>query len=291
MTAVPDETSARIGSFARDGLVFDVVDSGPLDGPAVVMLHGFPERATHWAGVSARLHRQGLRTLAPDQRGYSPGARPRGRAAYRMTHLVADAVGLVERYGAAVHLVGHDWGAAVAWQLASRRPDLVRTLTTVSVPHPGAFAASLLTSSQALRSWYVLAIQPPGLVELLARTRPGVLRAMLRRAGLRDDEVDRFWAEIVDDGALPGALAWYRALPLSWSRPPGPVRASTTHVWSDGDAALSRRGALATGEFVEAPFELRVLEGVDHWVPTHAPDLLADAIIARIDASDPRATS
>ena len=106
-----------------------------LDGPAVVLLHGFPERASHWDGVTRLLHEQGYRTLAPDQRGYSPGARPRRRSSYRMSKLVGDVVALIEEYGDPVHLVGHDWGAAVAWTLAGSRPDLVLSLTTVSV-HP-----------------------------------------------------------------------------------------------------------------------------------------------------------
>lgn len=275
-------TQRRIHELSHDSLVFDVVDEGPVAGPAVVLLHGFPERAAHWHDVKTVLHAHGCRTLAPDQRGYSPGARPRGRLAYRMSCLVGDTVALIERYGAPVHLVGHDWGAAVAWATAAARPDLVRTLTTVSVPHPGAFARSLLTSSQALRSWYVLAFQPPGLVETLAAVSPATLGAFLRRAGLTGEEVARFRTEIVEYGALPGALGWYRALPFSSGSAPGPVRVPTTHVWSDGDVALSRRGAELTANQVHAPYELRVLHGVSHWVPTHAPDELAGIILDRI---------
>src|SRR4051794_11323653 len=253
----PTGTHRRIHAFRHDSLTFDVLDDGPAEGAAVVLLHGFPERASHWHAVGEVLHAHGLRTLAPDQRGYSPGARPRGRLSYRMPRLVADAVALVERYGAPVHLVGHDWGAAVAWATAAARPELVRTLTTVSVPHPAAFARSLLTSSQALRSWYVLAFQPPGVVEALARL--GAMAPLLRRAGLTEAEVVRFQHEIVDDGALPGALGWYRALPFSATSGPGPVRVPTTHVWSDGDVSLARRGAELTGDQVHAPYELRIL--------------------------------
>ncbi len=269
----------RISTYTRSGLVFDVLDDGPLEGPAVVLLHGFPERASHWDEVARLLHLEGLRTLAPDQRGYSRGARPRGRLAYRLPQLVGDVVALVDRYGGPVHLVGHDWGAVVAWATAAARPDLVRTLTTVSVPHPAAFARSLLTSDQALRSWYVLAFQPPWVVEAAARA--GLLGTFLRRAGLTDPELARFQAEIVDDGALPGALGWYRALPFSTSAT-GPVRVPTTHVWSDGDVALSRRGAELTAAHVHAPYELVVLEGVSHWVPTRAPEALAAAVVARV---------
>jgi pimeloyl-ACP methyl ester carboxylesterase len=277
-------TRKRIRSYVHDALTFDVLDSGPADGSAVVLLHGFPERASHWDDVSSVLHAHGLRTLAPDQRGYSPRARPRGRLAYRTSCLVADTVALIEHYGAPVHLVGHDWGAAVAWATAAARPELVRTLTTVSVPHPAAFARSLLTSDQALRSWYVLAVQPPGVAELLSRTMPGGLSGLLRRTGLSSVEVVRFRREIVDYGALPGALGWYRALPFSIGSAPGPVQVPTTHVWSDGDVALAQRGADLTADQVHAPYELRVLRGVSHWVPTQASDALADAILDRISA-------
>jgi pimeloyl-ACP methyl ester carboxylesterase len=271
-----------ISGYRRGDLEFEVRDTGPLNGPAVVLLHGFPERASHWDGVAERLNAAGLRTLAPDQRGYSPGARPRTRTAYRMKHLVADVVALVQVLGEPVHLVGHDWGAAVAWRLAADHPSLVETLTTVSVPHPAAFARSLVTSSQALRSWYVLAAQPPGFVEAVARWTPGVIEGLLRASGLDDAGVARFHSEMIDDGALSGGLGWYRAAALEPAGGGGPVRVPTTHVWSDGDVALARRGAELTERHVEAPYELRVLTGVTHWVPTQAPEPLADAILQRV---------
>jgi pimeloyl-ACP methyl ester carboxylesterase len=199
-----------------------------------------------------------------------------------MSCLVGDVVALIERYGAPVHLVGHDWGAAVAWATAEARPDLVQTLTTASVPHPVAFTRSLLTSSQALRSWYVLAFQPPALPELLTRSAPALVRGLLRSSGLTQDEVSRVWVEMIDDGALPGALGWYRALPLSVGRKVGPIRVPTTHVWSDGDRALDRSGADATGSYVHAAYQLRVLHGVSHWIPLHAPDAMAEIILHRI---------
>ncbi|MGC4112092.1 MAG: alpha/beta fold hydrolase [Nocardioides sp.] len=273
---------ARIDRYEHDSLTFDVLDDGPLDGDAVVLLHGFPERASHWHDVSARLHADGLRTLAPDQRGYSPGARPRARYAYRMSQLVADVVALIDAHGAPVHLVGHDWGAAVAWATAASRPDLVRTLTTVSVPHPAAFTRSMRSSDQARRSWYMLAFQPPWLPELVVRRSPERVERFLRSGGLSAEEVERFRHEIVEYGALPGALGWYRALPFSARSHVGRVRVPTTHVWSDRDVALARRGAELTADFVRAPYELVVLEGVDHWIPTHAPDVLANAILTRV---------
>jgi pimeloyl-ACP methyl ester carboxylesterase len=280
--------SGRIRTFTNDGLTFDVLDGGPVDGQVGLLLHGFPERASHWAEVSAVLHEHGVRTVAPDQRGYSRRARPRARTAYRLSRLVGDVVALVGVIGAPVHLVGHDWGAAIAWRTAAAHPDLVRTLTTVSVPHPAAFARSLLTSSQALRSWYVLACQPPRLVESLADRAPWVLARLLRASGLHGDEIRRVHAEILESGALPGALGWYRAIPVSVPAAVGPVRVPTTHVWSDGDVSLARRGAELTDRYVDAPYELRILHGVSHWVPTQAPDQLAAAILDRITAEPER---
>lgn len=275
-------TLRRIRSFERAGLVFDVTDSGPLSGTPVLLLHGFPQRASSWASVSRLLVASGLRTLAVDQRGYSPGARPRSRAAYRLDHLVADVRALVDTVGVPVHLVGHDWGAAVAWHLAAERPDLVRSLVTVSVPHPRAFVRSMLSSSQAFRSWYALAVQPPFLPEMSARVVPGLIESLLRGSGMTEVELDTYRREIVADGALSGALGWYRGAPLSRNAAQ-PVRVPTTHVWSDGEQALSRRGAELTGEYVEAPYRLEILEGVTHWIPTQAPERLAPLVLDRVE--------
>jgi len=273
----------RIRTVARDGLTFDVLDEGPLEGEVVVLLHGFPERATSWRKVAPLLHAAGLRTLALDQRGYSPGARPSGRRAYRLTELVDDAAALVERAGGSVHVVGHDWGAAVAWGLAARRPVLVRSLTAVSVPHPAAFQKAMLTSTQGLRSWYMLLFQAPYLVELAARRRGGPFDLGLAQSGMTRDEVARCRREVVESGALTGGLSWYRAIPFV-DRALATERTSvpTTFVWSDGDTAIDRRGAELTASYVDAPYAYVELAGVSHWIPTQAPEQLATAILDRV---------
>lgn len=279
----------RIDAFERDGLTFDVTDAGPEDGAPVVLLHGFPERATCWREVAPLLHAQGMRTYAPDQRGYSPGARPSGRSPYAVPELVADVVALIERIGGPVHLVGHDWGANVGWSVAARHPELVTSWTAVSVPHPAAFVRAIKTSRQGLRSWYMGLFQLPFVVEGLARWPGGPIDQGLRRSGMTREEVARFRSEIVEYGALPGALGWYRALPLSRGRGMGGrVRVPTTLVWSTEDTAIARPGIDGCAEHVEAPYDLVVLDGVSHWIPTHAPAALAAAILARI-ASAPDA--
>jgi len=154
------------------GLVFDALVAGPPAGELVVLLHGFPQTAACWARVAEALAAAGYRVLAPDQRGYSPGARPAAVRAYRMPELVGDVLALAEAAGAArFHLVGHDWGGAVAWALAGRHPERVATLTSVSTPHPRAFAAALLTGGQLLRSAYIGFFAIPRLSELVLGAR------------------------------------------------------------------------------------------------------------------------
>jgi pimeloyl-ACP methyl ester carboxylesterase len=273
----------RITTYDHDGLTFDVRDEGPIDGEPVVLLHGFPERSTSWRHVAPILHEAGLRTLALDQRGYSPGARPRRRRDYRVPELVGDVAALVDEVGGPVHLVGHDWGAVVGWLVAARRPELLRTWTAISVPHPSAFLKAGLTSTQGLRSWYIGLFQLPGVAELAAARAGGPFDLFLRRAGMTREEVERFRVEIVHDGALPHALGWYRAIPLGDpGAGAGRVGVPTTFVWSDGDVAIARKGVEETGSWIDAPYELVVLEGVTHWIPTQAPEECAAAILARV---------
>ncbi|WP_244199533.1 alpha/beta fold hydrolase [Amycolatopsis thailandensis] len=273
---------SRVGSFEHDGLTFDVRDTGPLDGTVVVLLHGFPQTSTSWAETAALLNERGYRTIAPDQRGYSPRARPRGRFAYRSSRLVADTVSLIDTIGTGpVHLVGHDWGANVAWATAARRPDLVRSLTSVSVPHAGAFLRAMLTSDQLVRSYYMALFQIPWLPERALRSRPRFLDRTLAKTGMTPTQIARVHQEIVLGGALTGGLNWYRAMFLQ--RPTGlrgRVPVPTTHVWSDGDTALSRRSAELAGEYVDGEYRLEILTGVSHWVPEEAATTLA-AIVDR----------
>ena len=171
-------------SFRRDGLTFDVRDAGPPDGEPVVLLHGFPQDAAAWDAVSPSLHQHGLRTLAPDQRGYSPMARPRGRKHYTLRETTGDVLALLDAAGLeSAHVVGHDWGGMVAWALGAWHPDRVRTLTVLSVPHPAAMAKAMVTSTQALKSYYMGLFQLPLLPERLLLARGGkALRGIDRKS-------------------------------------------------------------------------------------------------------------
>jgi pimeloyl-ACP methyl ester carboxylesterase len=276
--------TSRLTGFRHDGLSFEVRDEGPLDGDSVVLLHGFPERATAWRRVAPLLHEQGLRTFAPDQRGYSPEARPGRRRDYRLSRLVGDVVALLEEIGRPVHLVGHDWGAAVGWAVAAQHPALLRSWTAVSVPHPVAFTKAMVTSTQGLRSWYMAVFQVPFVPEWLGGTR--VFEEWLRASGMDEESLARFRTEMVADGALRGGLMWYRALPLpDQAVSVGRIRVPTTFVWSDKDAAIGPVGARNTEALVAAPYEYVELNGVSHWIPTEAPEQLTAAILRRIESA------
>lgn len=276
----------RLLRYRHDGLTFDVRDEGPLDGDPVVLLHGFPERSSCWRDVVPLLHEQGLRTYAPDQRGYSPGARPPRRRDYTMDRLEADVVALIETIGRPVHLVGHDWGSNSGWLAATHRPDLVRTWTAVSVPHPSAFRSAVFSTRQGLSSWYMGVFQAPWLPERAAASPGGRFDQQLRRSGMSPEEVERFRREIVDYGALTGGLNWYRALPFTPNHGlGGRTKVPTTLLWSDHDGFIQRVSVDRCADYVTGPFELRVLEGVDHWIPTHAPQAVAEAVLARIGSA------
>jgi pimeloyl-ACP methyl ester carboxylesterase len=274
-------------TFGRAGLTFDVRDDGPADGEPVVLLHGFPQDSTAWDGVAPLLHGRGLRTLAPDQRGYSPGARPRGRSAYRLRETVGDVLALLDAAGlAGAHVVGHDWGGGIAWALGAWHPERVRSLTVLSAPHPGGLARAMVTSRQALQSAYMAFFQLPVVPEamLLAADGAGLRRALVR-SGLPGDHADRYVRRMLEPRALSSALGWYRALPFSAPDQVGRVRVPTLHVWSSGDHALNRAGIEASNRFVDAPYRLEVLEGLPHWLPEVAPERIAELIAAQVRQS------
>lgn len=273
------------------GLTFDVSVEGPSPETAagtVLLLHGFPQNSTMWTPVRRSLHGAGLRTIAPDQRGYSPGARPADPAVYTDAEGAADALAILDALGITgpVHLVGHDWGAIVGWYAAGHHPERFRTYTAVSVPHQSAMAHALATDSdQRERSAYVGFFRMPGRSEdSLLEDDGRRLRAVFAGSGLDDAGIDRYVAPLLDRAALTGALNWYRGLHRGAPEVP-PVAVPTTYVWSDGDLALGRTGAEKCAEYVTADYEFVELPGVSHWIPDQEPERLAGAILARVNSA------
>ncbi|GAB2827093.1 alpha/beta fold hydrolase [Actinocorallia aurea] len=253
-----------------------------MDGEVVVLLHGFPQTARSWDVLAPSLHAAGYRTLAPDQRGYSPRARPRGRLAYRMSVLTEDIVALIEAAGGRrVHVVGHDWGASIAWSLAAARPDLVATVTALSVPHPIAFVRAMFTSRQFFLSWYMFLFQLPRLPEFLLRRIAASDRARARLAqGMNPRDVDF----ILTPENMTPALNWYRAMFLGGpSRlTGGTITVPTLYVFSDRDPALGRKAASLTRGHVRAPYTFHTLRGVGHWIPEEAAPATAALLLPHL---------
>ncbi len=244
----------------------------------MVLLHGFPQDGSAYDAVVPLLHERGMRTLVPTQRGYVEGARPSGRGDYSVAAVTGDLVALLDAAGLArAHIVGHDWGAAPAWAIAAWHPQRVASLTVLSTPHPAAMQTALLTSTQAVRSWYMGLFQLPLLPELLlSRT----LQRVLVASGLPRDCADRYAETMRRAGALTGALSWYRGIPFSSSSPIGSVTAPTTYIWGRRDVALGRTAAERTGDHVTGPYHFEELDA-GHWLPETRPTEVAAAVLER----------
>ncbi|SNR74864.1 alpha/beta fold hydrolase [Blastococcus mobilis] len=271
-------------------LTFDVRVDGPEDGRPVLLLHGFPETSASWAAVTPLLTQAGLRTYAPDQLGYSPGARPGDVEAYAMQNLAQVTANLMTALEIPVaDVVGHDWGANVAWTLAAWHPDRVRSLTAVSVPHPAAYTAAYRADpEQRERSSYIRLFWQEGKAEeVLLADDARRLRRMLaggeQASGVSAEAIDEYVAVLSAPGALTAALNWYRA--MSSDTRVDPVGVPTTYVWSDGDVAIGRTAAEACANHVTGDYRFVELAGVTHWIPEQAPEQLARAILDRIASS------
>lgn len=263
--------------FTNDGFGFDVTDTPAPDGSpgqVCVLLHGFPEDRHCWDAVTPALAGAGYRVLAPDLRGYSAGARPAARRAYTLSRLAGDVLALADAAGAErFHLVGHDWGAALAWYLAGHHSSRVISLSSLSVPHPDAFLRAMASSSQAFRSWYMVAFQVPGLPELaLSRQGGRAMRTVLTRTGLDPANAGRYASRAADRAAMRGPLNWYRALPFGLRDRTDRIDVPTLFLWSDGDRFISRAAAELCGRYVNGPYRFEILRGASHWLPEEAPE-------------------
>lgn len=270
------------------GLDFHVRTGGPEDGPPVLLLHGFPEHGGMWDGVVPALWAAGLRTYAPDQRGYSPGTRSSQVDEYRMDNLVADMTALLDVLGVErADVVGHDWGSVVGWHLARSYADRVRTFTAVSVPHPNAVGVARRAegSDQKERSSYMQLFAMEGKAEQVlledgARRLWGLFQPLTR------EQARSYVEPLLEPGALTAALNWYRRL----DRPNlGAAQVPVTYVWGENDFAIGPVAAHACADFVAPGLDYRFVPvpGVSHWICDEVPDVVATEALARIGPRSP----
>jgi pimeloyl-ACP methyl ester carboxylesterase len=243
----------------------------------VVLLHGFPECAATWNAVGPKLADAGYRVVAPDLRGYGGSDRPKDVDDYGVEHLSADVAGLVRALGAErAHVVGHDWGAMVAWWTAMLHPEVVEKLAILNGPHPVGYQQALRTWDQFHRSWYVFFFQLPFLPELFISARDFfMVRRTFATDGVAAEEVTPCVDALRPDGAVSAAVAYYRASirkALTGAEPkPRKVDQSTLVVWGEKDHYLVPALADPPADWVPNSRVVR-LPDVTHWSQIEAAD-------------------
>ena len=287
----PDPTAVRVVDPDWGELTFDVRLAGPDAGELVLLLHGFPQTSWSWRNQIGALADAGYRVAAPDQRGYSPGARPTATEAYARDALVGDVLGLATALGHdRFHLVGHDWGGSVAWQLAGRRGERLLTLASLTTPHPQAMAdayAGKLGGDQTARSMYVDMFRAEGSEDGMLANEAAGLRLILLGGGLDEAEAQAYVEALGTTDALRSALNWYRAMSLADVDGLGPITAPTLYLWGTNDVALGPEAARATGDHVDGPYTVIELEGADHWVPEHSAEAVTRALLNHLARATP----
>jgi pimeloyl-ACP methyl ester carboxylesterase len=274
-----------------NGLTFTARSAGPEDGRGVLLLHGFPQTSWSWRAQLSALGDAGYHAVAPDQRGYSVGARPTAVADYGLEHLVADVLALADAMEMdTFDLVGHDWGGLVAWVVAARHADRIRSLTVVSTPHPLALREALLGGDPAQAAGVAATdgFRQPERPERLLLGADGVgsgLSSLFTASGLSPAQCREYLTVLTQPGALTAALNWYRAMGEHELADLPLVAAPTLYVWSTGDASLGRPAAEASARFVTGPYEFVVLDGVNHWIPDVAPGELARLLATHLAAA------
>ncbi|MDY7106191.1 MAG: alpha/beta hydrolase [Actinomycetota bacterium] len=266
---------------------------GPADGELVLFLHGFPQSRYSWRHEIAALAARGYQVCAPDQRGYSAGARPAGVDAYRLEHLVDDVLAIARARGhERFHLVGHDWGGQVAWVVAARHPKAVRSLTIVSRPHPAAFLEAMRDdAAQASRSGHHRSFLRPEATDELLADGAAALRDLYRRSHVAEADADAYLELLGGRDALDAAVNWYRAVRRSpvAAEPVGAITCPVLYVWGTDDATVGRVAASATGAHVEGRYRFVELPGVGHFVTDEVPGALTPLLIDHL-ASVPVST-
>jgi pimeloyl-ACP methyl ester carboxylesterase len=277
-----------VTEIGANGWAFTTRSAGPDDGPLVILLHGFPQTSRCYSAELAALAESGYRAVAPDQRGYSPGARPSEVGAYQLDELVTDVVGLADACRAErFHLVGHDWGGMVAWYVAGQHPERVRTLTSISTPHPQALLAALEGGDpeQVERFSYFDLFRQPEVPEQLLLGEDGSgegLRTLFADSGIESGAAQSYVETLRRPGALTAALNWYRANDMRALDDTGPITMPTMYVWSTDDIALGRWAAEATAGHVAGPYRFEVFEGVNHWIPDVGADRLNPLLLEHV---------
>ena len=264
-------------------LAFTVDIAGPPGGEPVLLLHGFPETRHMWRAQLEALGAAGYRAVAPDQLGYARDARPPRTEDYATDRLVADAVGIMDALGhGRFHLVGHDWGGQIAWLIAASKPERLISLSVLSRPHPAAFARAMREdTAQSARSGHHRAFREADAVQRMRDAELKPLRKAMIDQGVPPADADVHVRQLLEPGAIEGAMNWYRASGLQAAETP-PVRVPTLYVWGDADATVGRMAAELTRAYVDAPYRFEEIPGAGHFVVDQEPARVAALLLAHM---------
>ncbi len=261
-----------------NGVNLHVVQAGPEDGPLVILLHGFPEFWYGWRKQIDFLAEQGYRVWAPDQRGYNISEKPNGIAAYNLNELSADVIGLIDAAGRETAiLVGHDWGAAVAWWTACKYPQRLSKLVILNVPHQNVFRKTVLNDrEQTMRSWYMGFFQIPFIPETLMGVMSEAfargMQSSSKPGAFTDEDMIEYKKAWAQPGALKSMINWYRSIIQQPPKSPDPrVKVPTLILWGKKDAYLKWEMAQASVELCDNG-KLIYFDNATHWIAHEEPD-------------------
>ena len=260
-----------------NGVRLNVIVEG--EGPDVLLVHGFPDDHSVWRHQIPALVAAGYRVIAPDTRGCGDSEIPPSTADYKVELLVADLVGVLDAFGVQkVRLVGHDWGAAQAWQLAIRHPERVERYVALSVGHPESYAHGGLM--QKLRGYYIALIQLRGLVDLFVRLFNWLpLRAMVGYTS----EFPHIRQRLSRPGRLTAGFSYYRANLAMLFPPQYPrVQVPVVGIWSDRDRFLTESQMRNSQHFCDAGWRFVRVDGANHWLQLDAPERVNSLLLEQL---------
>ncbi len=273
-------------------LTFDAITAGDPQAieqdRLVLLLHGFPQSRESFAELLPELAARGYYAVAPNMRGYSPGARPTDRSQYTVEKSSVDAVAMAIVLGAEkFHLVGHDWGGAVVWGVSSAMPQVLKSSSVLSTPHPDAIktTAKYWWSPQSLMLSYLKLVRIPDLERAMFIAGPEGFALGLSVMGLPYSKARTYAKTIGNAAGMRAALSWYHANEVPASYLIGKSTVPTLYMWGDKDFAFSRDAANKTAEYVDAPYRFVPLENIGHWVPERATDRVVSEVLAHIEAN------
>ncbi|MBN2044154.1 MAG: alpha/beta hydrolase [Anaerolineales bacterium] len=287
MNSIPLSNGIQHTIITTNGINLHVVQAGDPKGKLVILLHGFPEFWYGWRKQIPRLASAGYRVWVPDQRGYNLSAKPKGLPAYSLNQLAGDVIGLIDAAGVEqALLVGHDWGAAVAWWTAQNYPERISRMVVMNVPHGLVMKKHLRSSlSQLEKSWYMFFFQIPWIPELLIRAQNWKIAARTlvgtsERGAFSKDDIFKYKQAWSQPGAIQALLNWYRALLRRPARPiNGPrIKVPTLLIWGAQDRFLGREMAHPSIEFCDQG-KLIFIEEATHWVQHEASERVNQLIV------------